>query len=786
MRPMNSVMTRDDKVESRPTWRMLAAAIAGLLVVAVAALSIQHLVQAAAAENEQALAAERALAAANELQALEARIRAGEIVKASTVHTSAMNLAAAVDTAFGKPPRPEVESLAHRVGLFCDLAVNAAKTNPNVIADAPLMLMDPDSLASFSGSITVLFDQLNADLRATADDAHANGVSATRNARLGAAGIAVMTTAALAAALLIVRRKQQERLSLLAVRRAELRFQTLVHHAPDLLMVIDDDGLRYSSPSLGKLLGFTDRALSLDALKDQMTIDGRREFNDALKAVRNGGGELTATVELSNTDGQIRQIDAIISNHLDDPELHAIVINARDVTDRVELQRRLQYEATHDPLTGLSNRRAFEARLQEAIDRSTTDADRTTALLVLDLDGFKGVNDSLGHPAGDQLLKRFAERIANLARADETVARLGGDEFAVIIEGVATLEEAEIAARRLTRSLWDPFPVGTDLLSMKACGGLSIVQARELDATELMRRADTALYRAKRLSRGNVVTYTEECDSEGLDFSVLQRELVVAMRDGEISVAYQPVIDPLSGKLQACEALARWTHPTRGPIGPDRFIPAAERGGLIVELGARVRDLAYAQLIEWRARFAGANDLKLSVNLSITELVQPDCVDELAAAVQKHGLRPGDVIIEVTEHLIDNRIEVVGAVLSRLRARGFLLALDDFGVAPTSIQQLQHLRVDILKLDRYLMTGVGDRDHRDELIAALVGFADRLGLRVVAEGVETDQQMAALQRAGCHEVQGALVSMPCAAAEIETLIARWVNEPNALTTADGR
>lgn len=775
-----------DRVESRPTWRFLAIAVAALTLVVVTAASIQQLVKSAATQNERALAAQRALAEANELQALEARIRAGESIKASTVHMTAMNLASAVDAAFGKPPRPEVASLVHRVGLFCDLAVNAAKTNPNVVPDAPLMLMDPGSLTAFTGNITDLFDQVNGDLRQVAADAKSEGEEATKAARLGAVVIAAVSMGALAGALLVVRRKHRERLSRIAARRAELRFQALVSRAPDLLMVIDDAGLRYSSPSLAKLLGFGDRPLHLDALKDQMTNDGRVAFNEALKRVRAGSTEETATIELSNVEGHIRLIDAIVSNHQDDAELHAIVINARDVTERVELQRRLQYEATHDPLTGLSNRRSFETRLQAAIDRAAIDADRSAALLVLDLDGFKGVNDSLGHAAGDSLLEAFSARIANLSRADETVARLGGDEFAVIIEGVATLEEAQSAARRLTRSLWDPFPVGDELLSVKACGGLAMVGAETLDAAELMRRADTALYRAKRLDRGNVVTYTEECDADGLEISFIQKELARALQNHQISVAYQPVVDPQTGKLTACEALARWTHPTCGAISPERFVAVAERSDLILKLGAGVRETAFAQLVEWRERCDGAASLQMSVNVSISELLHDDFVEQLVAAVQRHGLRPGDIIVEITEHLIDNRIEAAGAALARLRARGFTLALDDFGVAPTSIQQLQHLRVDVLKLDRCLMTGVGERDHRDELIAALVGFANRLGLRILVEGVETDQQMVSVQRAGCHEVQGALVSMPLPPAEFELLLPRWLESSGRLTPADAR
>jgi diguanylate cyclase (GGDEF)-like protein/PAS domain S-box-containing protein len=757
-------------------WLAAIGVMVAVMVTGLTAAAIQGLVHRSSNESNRAVAAQAALGWANELQAMEAKARAGDTMPASTFHNTAVGLSDAVMSAFGTSTNPEIRALVSRIGLFCDVAIHAASANPNVTHDMALMEMDPAGVRDFTGSIAALFAEVNGSLHRVADDSQQRADDAARKARVGAAGIAAAAIGALAVGVLLIGRKRRQLLIARGSELAESRFHTLVSRAPDLLVVLDEHGIvRYISPSAANLVGHACGSVTVGDLWQLLTETSRADLERVMHQIMAGATEASLVFDLVDAAGQRRHLDATITDHRHTSSVEGIVINARDVTESVALERRLAYEANHDALTGLGNRRSFEHKIHGALEDTAGRPDRHVALLIVDLDGFKGVNDSMGHHAGDELLRTFASRLRSLGRADETVVRLGGDEFAVIMEGVADIGEAQAAAMRLYRALWDPIPVGDELLSISACGGLVIADPDVATRDELLRRADLALYRAKRNARGTVVTYDQGCESDGLEIAFIQRELAKALDSGQsdaghIDVAYQPVVRSSSGRIEACEVLARWHHPSKGVIAPDLFVAVAERSDLILALGSHVRELACAQMATWRRTLPAARHVMLSINVSVTELLDHRFLAGFMAVVSRNGLDPSDVTVELTEHRIDHRIGAIAAALERLRAVGFAVALDDFGASPTSLQQLQHLRVDTIKIDRALVAGVGEREQSNDLLEALLAFADQLDLCVVAEGVETIAQLQRLTRAGCDHLQGYVLSKPLAAESMANLL----------------
>ncbi|MGD9794682.1 MAG: putative bifunctional diguanylate cyclase/phosphodiesterase [Acidimicrobiia bacterium] len=767
---------------------------ATIVVIGVTAYGIARLVDRSSTESARAASAQATLSWANELQALEAKARAGDAVDADAIHAAATGLGDSAKRAFGTSTSPALKSLMASIDVFCDAALHSATSNPNVIGEMepmpmepmpmetmpmetmPMEPMDGSSATAFGESISALFTDVNGSLHLVAADARERADDAAWKARVGAAIIASLAIAGLAIGLMLFNRRRRELLIAHGLEKAESRFETLVSRAPDLLVVVGPDGdLRYVSPSVARLVGASTDDLTLDALWNALTHESQRDLEAALRRMVDGVAEAEVTLDLDDATGRRRHLDAIVSDHRTTEGVEAVVINARDVTDRIALQRQLTHEANHDPLTGLDNRRSFEAKIDEALHRTAGEADRHVALLIIDLDGFKAVNDTLGHSAGDDLLATFAARLTALRRGDETIARLGGDEFAVIMEGVAEIGEAQAAAQRMHRALWDPVAVGGELLSIAACGGLAIAGrspngAAPVDRDELFRRADLALYRAKRHERGKFVTYDPECESEGLEVAFVQRELSKAIEAGHIEVAYQPIVSAKTGRIESCEALARWHHRDKGPIAPDLFVSVAERSELILALGATVREQACAQLAQWQHDESIGPDLTISINVSMVELLDGRFLDDLVAMVNRHGVSPQHLVIELTEHRIDSRVGAIARALEQLRAAGFAVALDDFGAAPSSIEQLQHLHVDMIKIDRTLLTQVGRNDRNDDLLRALITFAEQLELQVVAEGIENGDQLATLAHAGCDQFQGYYLSLPLSGRNMTELL----------------
>ena len=429
-------------------------------------------------------------------------------------------------------------------------------------------------------------------------------------------------------------------------------------------------------------------------------------------------------------------------------------------------QRTLTLEANTDSLSGLANRAAFQARLEATLSRSDQRAS-TQAVLFVDLDDFKDVNDSLGHAAGDDLLRVVATRLTDSVRPGDLVARLGGDEFAVLLDGLSDLDMALVIARRIVTELAEPVQIGDSWAHVGASVGLAMRREHSSFGT-LMSQADIAMYTAKGKGKNRVDTYDPRLGDLAMARQVLRSELAVAAANSEFVLEYQPIVDLASGRLAGLEALVRWQHPTQGLLPPAAFIAIAEESGAINNIGAFVLETAVRQLHQWQRRYARP-ELWMSVNVSVRELNQPGYADTVAAALDVARLHPDSLVVEVTETVLADPGAGAAEALAALRLTGVRVALDDFGTGFSSIGYLRQFPVDIIKIDRTFVTDDGAPGIA--LLEAIVAMARRLELVVIAEGIEQPDQMSRLRAMGCNIGQGFLLYRPAPAALVEGFLA---------------
>jgi diguanylate cyclase (GGDEF)-like protein len=429
-----------------------------------------------------------------------------------------------------------------------------------------------------------------------------------------------------------------------------------------------------------------------------------------------------------------------------------------------DLCRALRSAATHDSLTGLANRVLVRQRLDDALGR---DAPGHVGLLFCDLDGFKAVNDRLGHETGDDLLQQVAERLRHSVRPRDLLARFGGDEFVIVIDGVDDLAEVTKMGWRVARALEDPFPLSGERVRVSASvGGVLGVRGRTT-ASAMLRDADAAMYAAKEQGPGLIEVFDDDASHRSRDRLHLRSELSQALDRNELRVRYQPIVDLGSGRILAFEALLCWTHPYRGQVTAEEFLPHAEETGAIVRIGQWVLEQACRQLAAWR-RLPRCGALGVSVNVSAAQLGHPRLVAQTLKVIRDAGVQPADVWLEITEH--SNVREEVSESAAALREAGVHFALDDFGTAYSNLGHLRRFPFETVKIDRSFVEGVAGREGDRSIVRAILAFADSLGLDAVAEGVETPEQRAALLSLGCRIGQGDLVAPPMSADQAAALL----------------
>jgi diguanylate cyclase (GGDEF)-like protein/PAS domain S-box-containing protein len=449
-----------------------------------------------------------------------------------------------------------------------------------------------------------------------------------------------------------------------------------------------------------------------------------------------------------------------------------------DITDKKTIEQQLLYEALHDGLTGLPNRALFMDRLGQGLLRAQGWRDYAFAVLFLDLDRFKVVNDSLGHQAGDRLLIEVAHRLRGCLRPDDTVARFGGDEFAILLEQLREPGDAESLCERIQRELRAPFEVSGQEVFTTASIGIVRYQPGYERPEELLRDADIAMYCAKSRGKARHELFDAHTHARASSLLQLEADLRRAIDGDEFEVYYQPILSAVTGEITAVEALARWRHPSRGLLPPCEFIPLAEETGLIVALGEWLLRTACAQLCEWRA--CGNHYLSLEVNLSALQFESETLVPLIRNALTESRIPAEALVLEITESMAMQGVHRTLETLNELRALGVEIAIDDFGTGYSSLAYLKRFPIRVLKIDRSFIRDVTRNVDDAAITASMIAMGHSLGLRIVAEGVETQEQWTLLRRQGCDEVQGYLFSRPVPAAELTRLLEASFRSDRAL------
>jgi diguanylate cyclase (GGDEF)-like protein len=464
-------------------------------------------------------------------------------------------------------------------------------------------------------------------------------------------------------------------------------------------------------------------------------------------------------------DGQIRMLEGVARNLLEDENVRAIVVTLRDTTARRELEQQLERRAFQDGLTGLANRTLFVDRLQHALNRSARDLHVGIAVLFIDLDDFKAVNDGMGHSAGDEVIRGVAERIRSCVRLSDTVARLGGDEFTVLVEDTPSVTDVASLAQRLLGVLQLPIEVSGVSLSVPASVGVAIA-TKESTAESLLRDADIAMYSAKSQGKSRVTLFDETLRDVAVQRLALKVELPEALRSGQFTLAYQPIFNVHGRDLRGFEALIRWHHPQRGLVSPGEFIPVAEETGIIVDIGRWALEVACHQAVAWNRTWA--DPLSINVNVSALQLHQPEFIDDLRNILGSTRLPASLLTLELTESVLVKH-QRVESILSELRAIGVGIAIDDFCTGYSSLSYLQHFPVTTIKVDQSF---VADLTTGGEvgLVRSILSIGDSFGLTTVAEGVETAEQLELLDHLGCDRAQGFFLGRPQTSGEIDGML----------------
>jgi diguanylate cyclase (GGDEF)-like protein/PAS domain S-box-containing protein len=559
------------------------------------------------------------------------------------------------------------------------------------------------------------------------------------------------------------RRRAQDELE-----RREQRFRALVEKSWSGVVLLDQSlAFSYAGASTDRLLGYSESDLLgasiLGFVHPRERHTARQLFADLLEAPNR---EFQGELRFLHKSGTWVWLEGFAQNLLHDPSVGAIIVNYRDITQRKAAEKQLEYQAYYDALTGLPNRLLFRDRVVTAIAQALRNR-RSLAVMYLDLDHFKLVNDGLGHSIGDNLLGQVSERLQTSVRASDTISRLGGDEFTLLLNDVGSSDAVAGVARKILHSLARPFKVDGHELFVTASIGISLFPNDGDDVEILLKSADSAMYRAKELGRNQAQLFTASMNERYVRRLAIEQSLHHALERRELELHYQPVYDRLRRPVSV-EALIRWNHPTRGLVPPADFIPLAEETGLIVPIGEWVVREVCAQLRRWHD--AGLAALKAAINISAPQLQQPTFTRVVVDALQRNGLAPSALQIEITESVAVQNIDLILQVLQELKQHGVGIAIDDFGTGQSSLLYLKRFPIDTVKIDKTFIDDVTTDDAAAAIVSYVISLAHTLRFEVVAEGVETEDQYAFLRLNGCDRLQGFLFSPALTANEIEALM----------------
>ncbi len=575
------------------------------------------------------------------------------------------------------------------------------------------------------------------------------------------------------------REAAQAALHVQALAMSEQRFHSAFTHAAIGMALVSADGeVRQVNRALAALLGEDEHALvgrrldalvhadDADTLAAQLGRVHRREidaFANELRCRHRDGSDVWVALDAS---------------FFDDPgsEASNLIVQVQDITARRSAEARLQHIAFHDSLTGLPNRSRFHEHLVQAIEASKQEPERRFAVMFLDFDRFKLINDSMGHSAGDAFLVQVARRIREHVRPGDVVARLGGDEFAVLCENLEREAHAVTLAERLQLVLAEPLQIGGTEIATSASIGITFSTFGYTLPEEVLRDADIAMYRAKGSGKARHALFDAGLHQQVTDRVRLEGELRRALEHGQLTVAYQPLFNLATGRLTGFEALARWQHPVQGLISPATFIPIAEESALIGPLTDFVLDTACRQLKLWQARSEAFAELGMQVNVSGNDIAHSGFAQRVTRAIVAARLHPNQLTLELTENVLMDRVDGAVETLARLRELGVGLSIDDFGTGYSSLSYLSSLPIDSLKIDASFVRGMRTGSKEAEVVRAIVTLGASLGKSVIAEGIETESQFDQLRLMGCESGQGFHLSRPLVAENVELLLDRLEGE----------
>ncbi len=556
----------------------------------------------------------------------------------------------------------------------------------------------------------------------------------------------------------------------LASRAAEARFATLIRHSADAIAIVGPDGaMSHLTPSAEQIFGQQACALSGRPIMDLVAVEDRARISEFIaRDLAQPGASATVEVRIPRASDTQCVVEIQGTNLESEPTIGSRLLKLRDTTDRKDIEGQLRRLAFHDPLTLLANRALFRDRVEHALAVSKR-SDRGVAMLFIDLDNFKTINDSFGHGQGDRVLSTSAQRLIQCTRNGDTVARLGGDEFAVLLENLGSQAPVVEIAGRIVAALQEPFPfLGSDL-RVTASIGVAFATAED-GMEELLRNADVAMYSAKAQGKGRYAIFASEMQHAAKRRLEVESEIAQALISNQFQIHYQPIVELRSGYLLGVEALVRWRHPKRGLVAPGEFLGIAEDSGQMIALGRWVLHQACAEVQVWQARLPEGRQIRLAVNLSAGQLEGPDFVADVTRALQESQLDPGCLVIEVTEDVLMHNTEGMLARLTQLKELGVRIAIDDFGTGYSSLSYLHRFPIDIVKIDRSFVERLGGLEDGALLTRAIITLGETLGLEVIAEGIELEHQQRELIELGCVAGQGYYYSKPGLLHELESSV----------------
>ena len=562
---------------------------------------------------------------------------------------------------------------------------------------------------------------------------------------------------------------------------SEAHFRSLAQNSSDVTTVVDRSGrITYQSSSVEQVFGFAPEEMVGRELASWLHPEDAAQLLAHLEpgAQTHLDGTLVQA-RMRHRDGSWRVGESAVRSLFDDPSVEGLVLNTRDASERVALEAELRDRASHDPLTGLANRSLFVDRVDDAFARRRVHR-LPLAVIFLDLDDFKSINDTLGHSVGDQLLELTSTRLEQCVRPGDTVARWGGDEFALLLEN-ADADATEAVVRRIIAVLGHPYRINDQEILSRASVGVAVTEDGET-AEDVLLGADVAMYVAKSRGKSRYQFYESDMREAAIERSALRTDLEWALQRGELSIHYQPIFDVPTGGLRGFEALLRWNHPTRGELAPDQWIKLAEGSGMIMAIGRWVLKNACRQVADWRRGGDGGGggdgegdgdrlDLQIAVNVSARQLQDPALVGEIAAALREANLDPRALVLEITESATADDPETAIAQLESLRMLGVELSIDDFGTGYSSLSYLRRYPVQHLKVDRSFIAEVATNPEDHAIVSSVVNLAHSLGLHVIAEGVETTEQLDEIAAMGCDHAQGFLWRVP----ETADAVTEWLH-----------